>query len=414
MTRLRIGAALCAAIAPLGLAAAQAQPTGPAPIADTIVQPVADGVFAAFATHPLVGVDHIAPEDVIIALVRDPRFARDVGNLVLEGGASFHQDIVDRYVAGGSVPYAELRAAWGDAVGPVVAGGGFPRLLAAVREVNATLPADRHIRVWMGEPPVDWSTAGPADTMNAMLSRDSHAANVIVENILANGGKALVYYGGFHFSRNFPGGEMLRSRVEALHPGSFYIVLAYSELHRPSACDPFRERAAEFLPAPALAAPAQGGAPEPAMDACATLDGADLIARGLLSVRGEPPVIDGDAVLFAGPPAPLDAGPQLPDAFLDTEFRREIARRSRLGGPVLPTFPAALSLRKADYEIDLDAPGYAGLLDAMFAAHDRDADGVVTADEYVDPVASAGPGVTPAVAPVPGGAAVPAPSPAGQ
>jgi hypothetical protein len=49
--------------------------------------PAADGIFAAFATHPLVGIGEwhgLAQEaDFYAALIRDPRFARDVGNIVL-------------------------------------------------------------------------------------------------------------------------------------------------------------------------------------------------------------------------------------------------------------------------------------------------------------------------------------------
>jgi hypothetical protein len=49
-------------------------------------------------------------------------------------------------------------------------------------------------------------------------------------------------------------------------------------------------------------------------------------------------------------------------------------------------FPKGFLLRKADYAVDFDATGYAKLLDAMFTAYDRNRDGVVTAEEYVDPI----------------------------
>jgi hypothetical protein len=378
------------------------QPKPSPAVARTIVQPVADGIFAAFDSYPLVGIDHAVPEEILIALVRDPRFTRTVGNLVVEGGSSFRQNVVDRYLAGDPVPYVQLRTAWGDAIGPVVAGGGFPRLLAAVRTVNSGLPPADRIRVWMGEPPLDWATAAAEDVANAMISRDRNAAHIIVDDILAKGRKALVYYGGFHFSRNFPGGEMLRSYVEAVHPRAFYIVLGYSEIHKPAACEPYRERAAKQSLSLALAAPAPGGTPEPSMQACATLDGADLVAHGMFFSRGDPPVVEGNAVLFAGPPFPLEAGPTLPDALLDDEYRREIARRSRIGGPLPPGFGADLVLRKADYALDIDATGYADRLGAMFAAHDKNGDGVVTVGEYVDPISSANSGQS-------GGIASPAP-----
>ena len=110
-------------------------------------------------------------------------------------------------------------------------------------------------------------------------------------------------------------------------------------------------------------------------------------------MRGDPPTIDGNAVLFSGPPFPLDTGRQLPDVFLDSAYRRELARRSELGGPFIPDFSKDLVLRKADYAIDLGATNYLIHLDSMFAEFDKDRNGVVTADEYTDPVkrSAAGP-----------------------
>ena len=43
-------------------------------------------------------------------------------------------------------------------------------------------------------------------------------------------------------------------------------------------------------------------------------------------------------------------------------------------------------LRKTDAAVNLDAPGYAELVNTMFAQYDKNRDGLVTADEYVDPV----------------------------
>jgi hypothetical protein len=42
--------------------------------------------------------------------------------------------------------------------------------------------------------------------------------------------------------------------------------------------------------------------------------------------------------------------------------------------------------RKADYAADLDAPGYRELIDKVFVEHDRNGDGKITREEYVDPI----------------------------
>lgn len=371
MARPGIFVALIAALA-LGPPAARAQAQTTA--AQTIVQPAADGIFEAFRTHPLVGLsdDHGLAQamDFYAAIIRDPRFARDVGNIVVEFGASGRQSVIDRYVAGESVPYTELRTVWTDTVGWIPTAGylGFARFFAAVREVNKTLPPARRIRVWLGEPAIDWSAPTRPDLMAAMSARDSHPAQVINEEILAHGKKALVIYGAYHFGS----GQWLRGRVESAHPGAFFIVLPYGRLHHPAACAPLLDRATRGFPA--LAEPA-----DPSTRECFTLSGP---ASG-----GAPsPSLTADAVLLYGRLETLGRGPFLPDYALDDDYRREVARRSQLGGPPLIRFPAGLSLRRADYNVDLDAPGFAQRIDAMFAAYDSNRDGVVTAEEYVDPI----------------------------
>ena len=43
-----------------------------------------------------------------------PRFATVVNDIVVEFGSSRYQAVMDRFVSGGEVPYAELRKAWQD------------------------------------------------------------------------------------------------------------------------------------------------------------------------------------------------------------------------------------------------------------------------------------------------------------
>jgi hypothetical protein len=392
--------AACGAVALFLTTSAGAQENPPS---ETVVQPAADAIFAAFERHPLVGIgdDHGlgAAMDFYEALARDPRFAREVGNLVVEFGAGGRQDVVDRYVAGETVPYAELRTVWSDAIGwtPVPAWLGFARLLLAVRQVNSDLPPERHIRIWLGEPPVDWSAATRDDIIAAINARDSHPAELIKREILAKGGKAVVIYGGFHFG----GGNWLRGRVEAHRPGAFYTVLgAYGiERMRPGVCAGLRSRAAESRPAPAIAAPARDGEPDAALRDCATLQPAAQ-GRGFVvssgGAGGAPAPnqtaltnllrTQGDGVLFLGPSEHLGYGAFLPDYLFEPDYRREMARRAALGGPGLSGFPPGFRFVKADYAIDLEAPGFAEMVERTFAANDRNRDGTITFEEYVDPL----------------------------
>ena len=107
--------------------------------------------------------------------------------------------------------------------------------------------------------------------------------------------------------------------------------------------------------------------------------------------------MEGDGILFLGPLEVLERGPEgpfeqlaqgryLPDYLFDPEVRREMKRRSELiGMPVLPA-PPGLTIRKADYAFDLEAPGFPEHIVRIFATHDRDGDGVITNEEYDDPM----------------------------
>jgi hypothetical protein len=188
-----------------GAPAAQSQALKP-----PTVQPAIDGILAAFRTRPLVGMSDrhgiAQQQDFYAALIRDPRFAREVGNVVVEFGSASHQAVIDRYVAGEDVPYAELRKVWSDVVGwnPTVTYVGFANVFASVRAANLGLPPEQRIRVWLGEPPVDWATATKVEVDAAMRKRDSYPADLIVQNILSKNKKALVIYGGAHLTSDVP------------------------------------------------------------------------------------------------------------------------------------------------------------------------------------------------------------------
>lgn len=212
LPKVLLAASLCLSLNPIANAQTPAAPpatTQQAPKPPT-VQPAIDGILAAFKTHPIVAMSDAhalaQQQDFYAAIIRDSRFAREVGNVVVEFGTATHQAIVDRYVAGEDMPYTELRKVWSDAVGwnPTVTYIGFANVFATVRAVNQTLPPDQRIRVWLGDPPIDWSTATERETRAALRARDTHAADIIVANILSKNRKALVIYGGAHLISDKP------------------------------------------------------------------------------------------------------------------------------------------------------------------------------------------------------------------
>jgi hypothetical protein len=195
-------ARLCLVLFCMAIAFPALAQDGPEPHA----APAIDGIFAAFRTHPLVGIadaHYLAQEeDFYVALIRDPRFAADVGNVVVEFGGAAHQDIIDQYVAGKAVAYTDLRKVWTDVVGwaPTVTGLGYMNFFAQVRETNRSLPPERQIHVWLGEPAIDWSRIRTRRDWQLIAGyRDHYPAELIRQQILSKNRKALIIYGGGHF-----------------------------------------------------------------------------------------------------------------------------------------------------------------------------------------------------------------------
>jgi len=332
---------IAALLAIAGLASSGSGQTPAQPLAQPAptVRPAVEGILAAFATHPLVGIadDHgmAQEQDFYADLVRHPRFAREVGNVVVEFGGAAHQDIIDRYLAGETVPYTELRKVWTNTVGwvPLVSYLGFLNFYAQVRLVNLGLPPEQRIRVWLGEPPIDWSKINSrADLMPFIARRDAHAAEIIRREILAKRKKALVIYGGAHF---FDSAHPLRGLVESDHPKALFLVMPYGG-HNEKSCDANFEKSISGWPVPALATPVRGTSLATAVLApgCSRLPGLPPMNEQERKTRMEIEEglagLAGDALLYLGPSATLTTSLTSPDIYLDEEYRQEIARRYQI------------------------------------------------------------------------------------
>src|SRR5262245_11020040 len=109
---------LAAAILLLG--AGQATAPRPAVPIDAI-----GAIISAFQTHKIVALSEAHGNEqaqaFLMSLVRDPRFAANVNDIVVEFGSSRYQDVMDRFVRGEDVPYATLRRTWQDTTQPSAA-----------------------------------------------------------------------------------------------------------------------------------------------------------------------------------------------------------------------------------------------------------------------------------------------------
>jgi uncharacterized iron-regulated protein len=160
--------------------------------------------------------------DLRIALVRHPDFPKKVRNIIVEFANSRYQATLDRYIAGGDVPLAELQPVWQDTTQVGVWDSPlYAQFFAAVREVNLQLSAAQRLRVLAGDPPIDWTEIRDRHTYErVMVRRDEHPAFILRSQVLARGQKALLIYGSGHLYRT--GG--ITKAVHDTHPGKIFVV----------------------------------------------------------------------------------------------------------------------------------------------------------------------------------------------
>ena len=201
-----------------------------------IMQPKAQnairGIVDAFDRFPIVaiGEGHSLREvgDFYVSLVKDDEFQKKVNDIVIEFGSRLSQPILDRYVNGEEVPLTELQQVWRNTTkvfafeSPI-----YAALLRSVRDANRGLPPSHHLRVLAGDSPIDWAKVTTHKQWESYQPNDLSFAEVINDEVLAQGRKALVIMGGSHLSKSAdpsrdPNTTIL---VERKHPRTMYVVL---------------------------------------------------------------------------------------------------------------------------------------------------------------------------------------------
>jgi hypothetical protein len=183
--------------------------------------------------------------------------------------------------------------------------------------VNQTLPPSEQIRVWLGEPPVDWAKIKTPADLNQSSERDQYPAELIKAHILARSKKALVIYGSVHFFAL----NSLEAVVEQSYPESFFVIIPYTGFPDQASSEAF-ERTLQLRKNQLL-----------------TKEGPKANTLLLRTQKSQSP---GDALLYLGPASTLTKSAVIPDLNLDSDFRREINRRSAInfGKPLDSTIPS--------------------------------------------------------------------------
>ncbi len=296
------------------------------------------GVLAAFRDHEVVGLGILSYanqdfDDFILGLIRDPAFPETVNDIVVECGNALYQPVLDRYIAGEDVPLSEARQAWRNTTQPMCGLASFyEQLFPLVRQVNATLPEGKRLRVLAGDPPVDWSKVRSRDDLRPFRDRDAGIAAVAEREVLGRHRKALMIFGVRHLMHGGGGAVGIYERKLETGGGGHhltYVVMAHNGFGNHSPLSRYNdqlERRLESWPVPSLA-PLGGtwladlgyGYFFPNEN-----DGAGIAARV-------------DAYLYLGPRDLLLNQPISTAAAADTAYLRELARRVTIErGPTTP------------------------------------------------------------------------------
>lgn len=355
-----LAAAILAAVSfPLG-AVVRTGPLGP-PASEPApqVKPAIDGVLDLFKQKRVVALDDshgLAQEEAFYSdLVRDSRFAEEVGNVVVEFGGSAAQNIIDRYVNGEDVSFTELRHVWTDVVGwlPGPFALGFVNFYANVRAVNLKLPPEHRIKVWLGDPKIDWTKISSFKDLQPILARrDDNIFNIINDEILKKQKKTLLIIGGGHLV----GPGSLTTRITGDSPNSMVVVSPFTG-YIEADCNAKVVARAKDWPVPAVVGPIEGTwlKSELLLPGCNYLPPEQVERMKKQFAAGPPPGAHGvapgktpsadddmiawqvnmrsgvksDAILYLGPPDTLTESPIEPSFYLDPDYFKEMSRRAQ-------------------------------------------------------------------------------------
>ncbi len=148
---------------------------------------------------------------------------------------------------------------WADTVGwfPAVTYTGPITLAAAIREVNSKLPPEQRIKVWLGEPPIDWpkiktkADSGPAGGAARFLCRPRWR-----NGDTGQGQKALLIWGTGHFGPHAQE-KTLRNFIEESIPARCSVVTPYVGYAQKDCAARF-ERHGKGWPVPSFVGPIRG------------------------------------------------------------------------------------------------------------------------------------------------------------
>jgi hypothetical protein len=170
------------------------------------IEPVS-AILDAFRTHTVVALGE-GPHGneqghaFRLLLIRDPRFAANVNDIVVECGNGRYQNVIDQYVRGERVSDEAFRKVFSDSStqNAVCDHSIYAELVQVVRTVNASNSADFQVRVLLGDPPVDWNRVRTWEDLRKQAgNRNQFVFDLVNREVVQKHRHALIIYGDGHF-----------------------------------------------------------------------------------------------------------------------------------------------------------------------------------------------------------------------
>jgi hypothetical protein len=131
-------------------------------------------------------------------LILDPRFPKVFPTIIVEFGNSLYQRTIERYLSGENVSSRDLNRVWQDTTMPRAWDSPlYAEFFETVRAVNKRLPNTKKLRVFLGDPPVDWSKVKDVADFKPFMDRDAFYAEVMTRNCRRK--RCLLICGSEHF-----------------------------------------------------------------------------------------------------------------------------------------------------------------------------------------------------------------------
>jgi hypothetical protein len=275
-------------------------------------------------------------------LVANPEFADRVDDVVMEFGNSLYQKSVDRYIAGEAVPIEDVQRAWRNTLGLGSPPPIYGDLYKTVRETNMRRHGKHQMRVLCGDPYIDWDKVKTQDDIGPFLGhRDQWYAQVVKEEVLAKHHRAFLIAGSAHFLRE-RGNGYIEPELRRAGAKTFLILAGTNAVKGYDDLD----KRFDSWPAPSIALVNGNWVGE--------LQAIPVISGGTESIDPTLKLKDAaDALLYLGPRDSLIAVEAVREEVDGTPYGKELLRRMKIFGLVLPYIPDG----KESAQFDRPEPG---------------------------------------------------------